>query len=53
MLKKADFPTKICLTCHRPFAWRKKWKTIWDEVKYCSVACRQFKKSSQVKKDTQ
>lgn len=40
MLKKANFPTKICLTCHRPFAWRKKWKAVWDDVKYCSDACR-------------
>jgi hypothetical protein len=39
MLKKANFPTKVCLSCHRPFAWRKKWKAVWDDVKYCSDAC--------------
>lgn len=43
MLKKANFPTKKCLTCHRPFAWRKKWKAVWEEVKYCSEGCRKFK----------
>jgi len=32
--------TKICLTCGRPFTWRKKWKANWDEVKYCSDRCR-------------
>ncbi|MFH6948201.1 DUF2256 domain-containing protein [Flavobacterium sp. FlaQc-51] len=24
----------------RPFAWRKKWEKIWNEVKYCSDKCR-------------
>ncbi|MFM8753701.1 MAG: DUF2256 domain-containing protein, partial [Phenylobacterium sp.] len=24
----------------RPFAWRKKWEKVWDEVKYCSERCR-------------
>ncbi|MCA6329365.1 MAG: DUF2256 domain-containing protein, partial [Phenylobacterium sp.] len=23
-----------------PFAWRKKWEKVWDEVKYCSERCR-------------
>lgn len=48
MLKKADFPTKICLSCHRPFAWRKKWKLVWDEVKYCSDACRKHRNKNAV-----
>lgn len=43
MLKKANFPTKICLSCYRPFAWRKKWKAVWDDVKYCSDACRKHR----------
>ncbi|MED5338323.1 MAG: DUF2256 domain-containing protein [Pseudomonadota bacterium] len=38
--KKGDLPTKPCLTCGRPFAWRKKWAACWDEVKYCSKRCR-------------
>lgn len=40
MRKKADLATKICATCARPFAWRKKWARVWDEVKYCSDRCR-------------
>ncbi len=38
--KKADLPTKVCVTCGRPFAWRKKWRLTWDEVRHCSDACR-------------
>ena len=38
--KKQDLPTKICPVCGRPFAWRKKWAAVWDEVKYCSERCR-------------
>ncbi|NDE84758.1 MAG: DUF2256 domain-containing protein [Verrucomicrobia bacterium] len=37
---KANLPEKTCLHCGRPFAWRKKWERVWDEVKYCSDACR-------------
>ncbi|MBL8187071.1 MAG: DUF2256 domain-containing protein [Acidobacteria bacterium] len=45
-MKKRDLPTKICLVCQRPFAWRRKWARVWDEVKYCSDACRMRKKAS-------
>ncbi|MFS8892940.1 DUF2256 domain-containing protein [Synechococcus sp. O70.1] len=38
--KKSDLPSKICLTCGRPFTWRKKWAKCWPEVKYCSERCR-------------
>ncbi|ABD02441.1 conserved hypothetical protein [Synechococcus sp. JA-2-3B'a(2-13)] len=38
--KKSDLPSKICLTCQRPFTWRKKWADCWSEVKYCSERCR-------------
>ncbi|MGJ8619451.1 MAG: DUF2256 domain-containing protein [Methylophilaceae bacterium] len=44
MIKKCDFPTKICLVCKREFNWRKKWENVWEEVKYCSNACRFLKK---------
>ncbi|NOT59310.1 MAG: DUF2256 domain-containing protein [Acidobacteria bacterium] len=44
-MRKRDLPTKICLVCQRPFAWRRKWARVWDEVKYCSDACRMRKKS--------
>ncbi len=40
MRQKADLPTKVCACCQRPFAWRKKWAQVWDEVKYCSDRCR-------------
>jgi len=23
-----------------PFTWRKKWESDWDNVRYCSDACR-------------
>ena len=40
MRKKGDLPEKTCATCGRPFAWRKKWEKVWDEVRYCSDRCR-------------
>lgn len=40
MRKKSDLPTKTCATCDRPFAWRKAWARDWDNVRYCSDACR-------------
>ncbi|MFZ9503192.1 MAG: DUF2256 domain-containing protein [Cyclobacteriaceae bacterium] len=41
--KKLNLPEKICLTCSRPFSWRKKWEKNWDDVKYCSDRCRMNK----------
>jgi hypothetical protein len=41
--KKSDLPTKVCLTCGRPFTWRKKWEACWEEVKYCSDRCRRHR----------
>ncbi|WP_398287772.1 DUF2256 domain-containing protein [Sphingomonas nostoxanthinifaciens] len=38
--KKPHLPTKVCVACHRPFAWRKKWERDWGAVKYCSDRCR-------------
>jgi hypothetical protein len=43
MHKKQNLPTKICAACGRPFAWRKKWEKVWEEVKYCSDKCRMNK----------
>lgn len=43
--RKSDLPTKICVTCGRPFTWRKKWEKVWEEVKYCSDRCRNDKKT--------
>ncbi len=35
-----NLPVKTCVTCGRPFTWRKKWALNWEQVKYCSDACR-------------
>lgn len=43
MVKKKDLPQKICATCGRPFTWRKKWATVWEQVKYCSEKCKRSK----------
>jgi hypothetical protein len=33
-------PSKVCATCGRTFAWRRRWAACWDEVRYCSDRCR-------------
>ena len=38
--RKSDILQKICLSCGRPFAWRKKWSQVWAEMKTCSVRCK-------------
>ena len=40
MVKKGDLPSKLCAQCGLPFAWRKKWARVWEEVRYCSDRCR-------------
>jgi hypothetical protein len=40
MRRKADLPEKPCAACGRPFKWRKKWARDWEQVLYCSDACR-------------
>jgi hypothetical protein len=35
--------TKVCLACGREFAWRRRWERNWEEVRYCSRACRSAK----------
>ena len=37
---KAALPVKPCRHCGRPMGWRKRWARCWDEVRYCSEACR-------------
>lgn len=39
-IEKSNLPVKTCLVCNRSFVWRKKWAKVWDDVKYCSDACR-------------
>ena len=43
MIKKENLPSKICITCKKPFSWRKKWQKVWDQVKYCSEKCKRNK----------
>jgi hypothetical protein len=42
-VKKENLLSKNCLHCNRPFTWRKKWERNWEEVKYCSEACKKKK----------
>ena len=42
---KSSLPAKLCLVCGREMTWRKRWAKNWDEVKYCSDACRAKKQS--------
>ncbi len=43
---KTDLPTKICARCGRPFSWRRKWARDWEQVRYCSEACRSGRETS-------
>ncbi|MBN8593746.1 MAG: DUF2256 domain-containing protein [Anaerolineae bacterium] len=45
-IKKQHLPEKQCPVCGRSFTWRKKWAKDWDQVKYCSDACRRKKGAS-------
>ncbi len=38
-------PDKTCRSCGRRIQWRKKWERDWDQVTYCSDACRRHKVS--------
>lgn len=31
---------KSCVVCGRRIEWRKKWERDWEQVRYCSKACR-------------
>ena len=35
-----DTRDKTCASCGRRIEWRRKWAANWDEVRYCSDACR-------------
>ncbi|MFN6037833.1 MAG: DUF2256 domain-containing protein [Bacteroidota bacterium] len=48
LISKSNLPHKICMVCSRPFSWRKKWEREWENVKYCSNACR---KNNQIKNE--
>jgi hypothetical protein len=40
---KRSLPSKPCAVCGRPMSWRRAWAKNWDEVRYCSDACRRRK----------
>ncbi|KAL9182986.1 hypothetical protein ACHAXT_004265 [Thalassiosira profunda] len=44
-VKKENLPTKVCVTCGRPFTWRKKWERVWDEVSTCSKSCNKKRRA--------
>jgi hypothetical protein len=37
---KQALPRKACVVCGREMVWRKAWAKNWDDVRYCSDACR-------------
>ena len=46
MSKAAARPEKVCPTCGRTFAWRKRWARNWESVVYCSRRCGANKDTS-------
>ena len=38
LLRKLE--SKVCASCGREMEWRAKWAANWDDVRYCSDACR-------------
>ena len=36
----ASREAKTCASCGRRIEWRKKWEKDWEQVRYCSTACR-------------
>ena len=45
MSPSRSLPEKVCPTCGRSFAWRKRWARTWDRVKFCSAACRRSRRT--------
>jgi hypothetical protein len=46
-----NLPVKVCEACGRPYTWRRKWALNWDEVRYCSDACRAAPKKAKGQHD--
>lgn len=42
---KASLPSKPCAVCGRPMSWRRAWAKNWEQVRYCSEACRRKAKA--------
>ncbi len=43
---KQHLPSKPCAVCGREMSWRKAWAKNWDQVLYCSDACRKNKSAA-------
>lgn len=39
----SEHAEKTCASCGRRIEWRRKWAKDWDQVRYCSDACRRRK----------
>ena len=39
----SDRTPKPCAACGRTIEWRRKWERSWDDVRFCSAACRRRK----------
>ena len=50
--KKPNLPEKTCAACARPFTWRRKWATTWDQVRFCSDACRTGRRAAAIRTKT-
>jgi hypothetical protein len=46
---KSYLPSKLCQACGRPMTWRKAWERNWEQLKYCSDACRKRAASRRVR----
>jgi hypothetical protein len=49
---KPTLPDKICAACARPFAWRRKWARDWEQVRFCSDACRSGRRDAALAEKT-
>lgn len=38
--RSRDHEDKTCASCGRRIEWRAKWADDWEQVRYCSAACR-------------
>ncbi|MBN8510299.1 MAG: DUF2256 domain-containing protein [Burkholderiales bacterium] len=43
---RRPLPSKPCRACGRPMRWRRRWARTWDEVKFCSDACRKARRAT-------
>ncbi|MEO0324775.1 MAG: DUF3253 domain-containing protein [Myxococcota bacterium] len=42
-LREVTPEPKSCVACGRRIEWRKKWSRDWEQVRFCSKACRSAK----------